>query len=325
MNSHDRPLRFFVSLMALVGSALVAQPADPEKAEPVSPRVSVVVPDLKFTEGPVWDTTRGGVVFSDIDLQRTYLWREGEGLAVLREGTNKGNGNAFDHEGRLLTCEGEAHRVVRIEKDGAITVLADKFEGVRLNGPNDLVVGADGTIYFTDPNYGYPEGGQRQFVYLIRPDGTLEKALPQSFNKPNGIGLSPDGRTLYLNVGSDHMAFAYPVLEDGRLAPEGRRVADGIDRGLDGMTVHPRSGTLFLAAYWNNRRKPDEQGLNVFSPRGRYLGVIPIPGNTTNACFDPSGDVLYVTSSGKLFRVELGEGYAGQRIGETRLVEAREE
>jgi len=307
------PKRTYALLLAAGTICLAPTALRADRAELVHPKITVLVDDLKFTEGPVWDKEAGGIIFSDIDLETEYRWSEEEGLRLFRENTNKANGHAFDPQGRLITCEGGAHRVTRRELDGSYTVLADSFEGVRLNVPNDVVVRSDGNIYFTDPNYGYPEGRERQFVYRIRPDGILEKALPASFNKPNGIALSPDEATLYLNVGSDHMTLAYPLKKDGAVVDHSRRVADGLDRGADGMAVHPETGDVFIALYWNNRRKPDEQGLNVFSPEGKYKGIIPIPGNTTNACFGPEGDVLYVTSSGNLFRVDLGEDYRGQR------------
>ena len=287
-----------------------------ESGEWVQPVIRSIVTGLEFTEGPVWDPASDSLIFSDIKLNKEFLWSEADGLSVFREPSNQANGHAFDSEGRLLTCERGLHRLTRREHDGSYTVLADSFEGIRFNETNDVVARSDGNIYFTDPNYGRPEGRERQFVYRIDPSGTLSKLLPDSYNKPNGIGLSPDEKTLYVNIGSDHMTLAWDLDASGDIAGGPHRIADGLDRGTAGMTVHPETGDLFIAVYWNNRRKPDEQGINVFSPKGRYKGVIPIPGTTTNCTFEPSGDHLYVTSGGSVFEVFLGEDYAGQKIGQ---------
>jgi sugar lactone lactonase YvrE len=178
-----------------------------------------------------------------------------------------------------------------------------------------------GTIFFTDPNFN--PGGREdwQFIYRIAPDGSLVLAVEGSFNRPNGIALSPDEKTLYVNIGWDHMTLAWPLDENGAVSGPSRRLADGFDRGPDGMAVHPKTGDIFIALFWNNRREPDEQGINIFSPAGKYKGMIPIPGTTTNCTLGPDGDTLRVTSGGALYRVDLGENYAGERITATKRVE----
>lgn len=303
-------LFFLPALVSFSGLRIAAE-------ELVTPVVTMISTDLAFTEGPVWDPVTESLLFSDIQKNTVYRWSETAGIQIFRKPSNQANGLAFDPQGRLISCERGIHALTRRETDGTFTVLADRFEGVRFNETNDVVVRKDGNIYFTDPNYNYPAGGDRQFIYRIDPQGVLKKFVEPSFNKPNGIALSPDEKTLYVNIGSDHLTLAWPLHADGSVAGESRRVADGIDRSLDGMAVHPETGDLFLAVYWNNRRKPDEQGINVFSSRGRYKGMIPIPGTTTNCTFGPDGDVLYVTSGGSVYRVVLGADYRGQRIGET--------
>ena len=284
-------------------------------AEPRARIVTIkpIVTGLRFTEGPVW-LPDGSLVFSDLQELREYRWTPTEGLSVRREPSNKANGHALDPQGRLITCEDGARRVIREEPDGSITVLADSFDGVQLNAPNDVVVHPNGTIFFTDPNFGRKDGGDRQFIYRLPTDGPLEKAVEGSWNKPNGIGLSPDGRTLYVNIGSDHKTLAWPLDEQARVSGDSRVIAEGFDRGTDGMTVHPRTGDLFIAVFHNQRRQPDEQGIHVYSPAGEFKGMIPIPGTTTNCTFSPDGDTLWVTSGGAVYRVDLGPRYNGEPV-----------
>lgn len=307
------PLIISAASIALISASSLG--AAPE--EVVHPVLTAITTELEFTEGPIWDYSTQSLIFSDLRKNTEYRWSESSGLEIFRHPSNQANGHAFDPQGRLISCERGIHSLTRREADGTYTVLADSYEGIRFNETNDVVVRSDGNIYFTDPNYDHREGRNRQFVYRIDPEGNLSKAVEPSFNKPNGIALSPDGTTLYVNIGSDHLTLAWPLDAAGAVSGDSKRVADGIDRGLDGMAVHPDSGDLFLAAYWNNRRKPDEQGINVFSPRGKYKGMIPIPGTTTNCTFGPEGDILYVTSGGSVYKVDLGADYRGQRIGET--------
>lgn len=289
----------FLSLILLY-PPLFSEETFPNRITPLTEKVG-------FTEGPVWVPEKQGMVFSDLKNALLYFWSEKTGLEIFRKDTGKANGNILDDDGRLISCESGSRRVVRLEKDGSVTVLAEHFEGQPLNGPNDLALGKDGSIYFTDPNFGREEGMDRQFLYRIPPEGGLEKARPESFNKPNGVAVSPDGGTLYLNVGANHWTLAFAVRDDGRLEDNPRRAAEGLDKTLDGMAVHPLTGDLYIAVYTNNRNKPDEQGINIFSPKGKYKGRIPIPGHTTNVCFGPDTHTLFVTSGGRLYRVTLSE------------------
>ena len=284
------------------------------RQEVIHRRAELVVGGLKFTEGPVFHPATGKLIISDLELNTEFTWSPEAGLETLRHPSGKANGHDFDGEGRLISCEGDARRVTRLEHDGSRTVLADHFEGLPLNAPNDVVVHPRGDIYFTDPNYDRPDGADRQFVYHIRPDGGVTRAFDQSFNKPNGIGLSPDKSVLYLNVASDHQVVASRLGADGRPAEPPRRIIDGLDRGPDGMTVHARTGYIFLALFWNNRRRPDEQGINIFTPDGQYRGMVPVPGTTTNCIFAPDRDVLYITSGGGVYRIDLGPDYRGQTV-----------
>ena len=262
---------------------------------------------FKFLEGPVWHPTEHYLVFSDQNANTEYRWSPGEEVTVFRSPSNGANGHAFDAQGRLITCEGKARRMTRRERDGSYTVLADGFEGRSLNVPNDVAAHPDGSIYFTDPNYGIKEGGDRQFVYRISPQGILEKALPEAFEKPNGIRLSPDAKTLYLNLTGPNKVLAYTLGEDGLPEGEPRVLAENLDRWPDGLAVHPETGYVFVALFSNQANHPDAQGINIFTPAGEFKGVIPVPGTTTNCCFDHTGKILYVTSGEGLYRIDFGQ------------------
>ncbi|WFB35344.1 SMP-30/gluconolactonase/LRE family protein [Kiritimatiellota bacterium B12222] len=263
-----------------------------------------VTEKLGFTEGPVWMPELQGVVFSDLHGSCLYFWSEAEGLELFRENSEKGNGNFLDLEGRVITCEGKTKRVTRLEADGSVTILAKEFEGLDFNNPNDVTVGQDGSVFFTDPNFGRSDREERQFVYRIRPDGVVEKALPDSFNKPNGILMSADGQTLYLNEGMSDRIWAYAVNADGGVENTSTPLIEGVDHVLDGLTEDPITGELYVAVFTTHDQKPDEQGIEVYSKQGEFKGRISVPGNTTNCCFDSMGENLYVTSGGRLYKLE---------------------
>src|SRR6267378_3391756 len=159
-----------------------------------------VAASLKFAEGPVW-SREGFLLFSDIPNNRIMKFTPGEGVAVYSENTNGTNGNAFDEKGRLYSCESRTGRVIRTDKKGKVEVLAEKWEGKRLNAPNDIVVSKNGHVYFTDPAFG-DQADRRQLdffgIYLISTKGELSLVAKPS-GRPNGIALSPNGKILYVS------------------------------------------------------------------------------------------------------------------------------
>ena len=159
---------------------------------------------FEFTEGPIWDPTAQQLTFSDIPANKLYRWQEAVGFSVYREPSQMANGNTYDRQGRILSCEHATSRVVR-DAGGQLEVLASHYEGKELNSPNDIVVGGDGSIYFTDPDYGRqePHGVAREReldfcgVFCITPDGELH-LLAKDFVKPNGLCLGLDETTLFV-------------------------------------------------------------------------------------------------------------------------------
>ena len=186
---------------------------------------------MRWAEGPVWIGDAGCLLFSDIPNNRIMRWIDGVGLSVYRQPSNYANGHTRDREGRLITCEHGTRRVTRTEADGTITVIADQYEGKRLNSPNDVVVKSDGSIWFTDPHYGIMvdyEGYKAEqeipcHVYRVDPATGALKVMIDDFVCPNGLCFSPDEQKLYVaetnlmfDPDADRHIRVFDVTDDGR-------------------------------------------------------------------------------------------------------------
>ena len=278
---------------------------------PVS-RLEVLHRGLRWGEGPVYFADGRYLLFSDIPNDRMLKWDEESGsVTQFRSPSNFSNGNTRDRQGRLLTCEHGERRVTRTEPDGRIIVLADRFEGKRLNSPNDVVVKSDGTIWFTDPLYGILtdyEGNKGPseigacHVYRLDPaDGSL-RIVADDFDKPNGLAFSSDEKTLFIaDSGRSHGAAmphhirAFAVREDGRL--DGGQVFAVIDPGIpDGFRLD-EDGNLWVAA---------GDGVHCYAPDGTLLGKILIDEPVANLCFGgPRRNRLFITAASTLYAVFL--------------------
>lgn len=274
--------------------------------------LEAVAGPFTFTEGPVWD---GRVVrFTDIRAARIMAYDPRSGRCEpWALDTGEANGLTLDREGRLIACEGGGRRVTRYEPDGTRTTLADRFEGRRLNSPNDVVVDSRGCIWFTDSRYGDRASMEldHDSVYRLdpRPDGSFEIVrVTFDTTRPNGLVLAPDERTLYVAEsppaphGSRQLR-AYPVQEDGSLGAY-RVVHDfGPHRGIDGMRIDAE-GNVVAACGWSESGPGPRIG--IFAPDGTVLGGYPVPTNPTNVCFaEDDLRVLYVTGyDGRLYRAE---------------------
>lgn len=249
--------------------------------------VEMVGEGFKFTEGPVY-LPGDGFVFSDIPADAIYR----PGKQAYRAPSGNSNGLALDLEGRLLACEHGNRRVTRTEKDGSITVLADAYLGRKLNSPNDLVVRSDGAVFFTDPPYGVKDGDRElDFcgVYVIQPDGALD-LLSVYFNRPNGIGLSPDEKTLYVADSGDKFLQAFDVAEDGRLSNS--RLFCRADP--DGMAVDVE-GRVWVT---------DGPGVSVFAPDGALVQRIAVPQPPANCTFGGEDRrTLFITARTGVYQV----------------------
>ncbi|HLY18675.1 MAG TPA: SMP-30/gluconolactonase/LRE family protein, partial [Bryobacteraceae bacterium] len=216
---------------------------------------------------------------------------------------NGAAGNAFDAQGRLYTCETHARRVTRTDKKGRVEVLADKWDGKRLNAPNDIVVNKSGHVYFTDPAFGNQTAARElEFygVFHITPKGQLS-VIAKPAGRPNGITLSPNGRILYVANSDERNIRAYDVGRDGEVS--GERVAvSGIDGIPDGLRTDEK-GNLYVAA----------KGIAVYRPDGKLLATIPLAETPSNCAFgDADFQSLYITARTSLYRVRLGVKGAAQ-------------
>jgi len=246
-----------------------------------------------WAEGPQWLPDMGVLLFTD-SSGTIYQVDADDEVSVFRQPSNGANGLALDPEGRLIAAENTRRRVTRTESDGTVTPIAEQFEGVPLNQPNDIAVRSDGTIYFTDPYYGE---GSRDLdfhgVFRIAPDGALTAERRGALTEqPNGIALSPDETLLYVANQADNLVWVFDVAADGSLSEA--RTFVTIEDSPDGMAVD-HAGNLFVASFG---------GIEVFAPDGTRWGVIPVP--STNCAFGGAdGHTLYITQPERLYRVTL--------------------
>jgi gluconolactonase len=246
----------------------------------------------------------------------------------FRNPSNRANGLAFDAQGRLLAAEGNSsdggRRVTRTDManelaTGAVEVLADKFEGKRLNSPNDLVVSQDGRIYFTDPRYGSQDGREidTEDVYRIDPDGTLTRAATApDINKPNGIAISPDGKTLYVadtqpGPPREARVMAFAIGEDGSLSNPRKHYSFGQGRGIDGMAIDVE-GNIYGAAGRMAGAPENDAGVYIIGSGGELAGFVRVPEDSVTNCNFGGPDLrtLYITAGKTLFSVRVkNQGY----------------
>ncbi|GIW97527.1 MAG: gluconolactonase [Pirellulaceae bacterium] len=285
---------------------------------PADSRIEVLADGFTWTEGPVWVGRKEGyLLFSDIPRNTIFRWDQNGEISVFMHpsgytgvtyyGLEPGsNGLLLDAQGRLVMCEhGDRRLSVLTERGGKMT-LADRYDGRRLNSPNDAVLKSNGDIYFTDPPYGLPqrfEDPRRELpfcgVYRVSSDGTVS-LLTTAIERPNGIAFSPDEETLYVAQSNPAQAnwTAFPVNDDGTLGPgkEFYNVTDrvGKEPGLpDGMTVDSQ-GRLWASG---------PGGIYVFSPQGELLGRLVTGERTSNCTFGPDG-WLFMTVDAYLCRVK---------------------
>ena len=253
-----------------------------------------------FTEGPLWHPD-GFYYFVDVRSSVLYRLTPGRAHEVVRDKTGGGNGTTFDLQGRLILCEGENRRVTRTAGDGRIEVLMDRFEGKRLNRPNDVVCKSDGSIYFTDPGLRVPLG-ERELpyagIYRVAPDGT--QSLEADFEYPNGLAFSPDERRLY--VANTRWAQYIHVLElDAGGAMVRRRIfadmsSDETDGVPDGMKVDV-DGRVYCTG---------PGGTWVFAPDGTRLGIIRTPEVPANLAFGgPDLKTLFFTARTSVYTMRV--------------------
>jgi len=263
---------------------------------------------FRWAEGPVWFGDGRYLLWSDLPNNRVMKWEESTGaVSVFRGPSNFANGNTRDRQGRLVTCEHGGRRVIRTEYDGSITVLADRYQGKRLNSPNDVAVRSDGTLWFTDPSWGLKEKAEipGHWVFKLDPKSGKVDPVIKDLPMPNGIVFSSDESRLYVadtggNTRHPDPAFhklpasihCYAIDKDGRLG----KTIFVIKQGSDGIRLDVK-GNL----YTTHGNK-----VHVYNADGKLVGQIEVPENPANLCF--GGDdfkTLFITARTSLYSVRV--------------------
>jgi gluconolactonase len=294
-----------IVLGACVALALHAQPllAQPSGAIPgviaAGTQSELVKEGFVFTEGPL-GTEDGGLYFNDNRESKTYLLDRGGKISVVYEQTKAANGLALTRQGDLLAAEGEGKRISRRSRDGKLTAVSESYKGMPHLSPNDLITDASGGVYFTDPGPRPVVPGRPTHVLYLAAGATQPILIDDTVGRPNGVILSPDGRTLIVDNTLAPQIYAYDVQPDSsvknkRVFAELRDIPAGQESGADGMAVD-RDGRLYVASL---------TGIQVFDARGQYLGTIKFPRQPANAAFaGPGKGVLYVTAREGLYRID---------------------
>jgi gluconolactonase len=275
-------------------------------------------------EGPAWHPQLGLLTSGNGHIMRRD--RDGK-MSVYRKDAGS-NGLLFDRQGRLVICEPAQRRVTRLDADGKLTVLAERYDGKRFNQPNDLAIDSKDRIYFSDPCYGDrshleildSEGRQVEGVYRIDPDGRVMRIITHEADRPNGLAVTPDDKFLFVadnnnnSVGGGRKLWRFDLKADGTIDAAGRKLVYDwkTTRGPDGMKLDAK-GRLFVAAGINKPNLPYETaekptaGIYVFSPEGELLEMIPIPRDETTNCAFGGDDLktLFVTAGGTLWSIRV--------------------
>ncbi len=270
---------------------------------PEKPAVQQVAAGLGFTEGPVW--CGDYLLFSDIPMNRIVrldIKSNGPELTTFKSPSGQSNGLTLDRDGRLVICESSTRRVTRYENDGSLTVLAERYQGKRLNAPNDVAVRSDGSIYFTDPLFGEPTSPKEldfNGVYRISPEGTLS-LLVDDFALPNGLAFSPDESILYVNDTGKNTIRAYDVRQDGSVANERLffKMEPDDFGGPDGMKVDSE-GNIYCTGVG---------GIWIITPEGKHLGTISLPELPANLAWgDDDWKTMYCTCRSGIYRIRFAK------------------
>ncbi len=273
---------------------LEIQADGPSSVQAPTPPVEKFAGDFSFSEGPVWSKD-GFLIVSDIYNSRIMKLTGPNRAEIYRNYTNAANGNSMDKQGRLYSCERDGRRVSRMEPGGSITVIASEWQGKRLNSPNDVVVRSDGHVYFTDPaSASVLEPQELGFngVYHVTPDGAI--SLVSKLPRPNGVALSPDGRTLYVADSQDRKIMAYDLDANGDASGERVFLSD-LDGGPDGLRV-AQNGNLYIAC----------RGIAIYTASGKFVRMIEFPETPANCAFGGQDrKTLYVTARTSVYRVRV--------------------
>jgi gluconolactonase len=287
--------RVFPNIVALLFSLIwLSSPAATLAADLMAQgaKVERLASGFVFTEGPACDA-KGNVYFTDIPNERIHKWSVDGKLATYRENSGGANGLYFDREGNLLACEGGNRRLTSISPDGKVTVLADSYNGKKLNSPNDLWIAPNGGIYFSDPRYGREEGLEQDgfHVYYLSPGRKELVRVLDNLVKPNGVVGTADGKLLYVADAGDSKTYVYRIQPDGSLTD--RKLIASV--GSDGMTLDEQ-GNLYLS----------RGAVHVYSPEGKNIATIKVPEAPSNVCFGGKDRrTLFITARKGLYSIRM--------------------
>ena len=302
-------------LLFILLSITSAQDRRKFELQPLSPKfwnlidhdakLETVATGFGFTEGPMWDPA-GFLYVSDETINKIFrVYPNGRKEELISLGDP--DGNTFDRRHRLIDCASVLRAIIEVTPDGKYNILADRFEGKKLNSPNDVVIGPDGAIYFTDPTLDLVAGEKQEIpfqgVYRLDDHGNL-RLLTKDLTQPNGLAFSPDGRHLYVDDSEQKNIRVYDVAKDGSLSHGrifGEEQGDKHDGVPDGIKVD-KNGNLFITG---------PKGIWVWNPSGNHLGTIVLPEQPANLTWgDSDYRTLYITATTSVYRLRLKtEGY----------------
>ncbi|WP_309396144.1 SMP-30/gluconolactonase/LRE family protein [Cerasicoccus maritimus] len=258
------------------------------------PQVEQLATGFKFVEGPTLSPLDGAVYFSDIPNRKVHRWDPESGeVTVFLEDSGGSNGLLFDHAGNLFICQDKSRRLAVLAPDGELTVLAETYDGGKLNSTNDLWIDPQGGVYFTDPKYGKRDQLEQdgEHVYYLSPDRAQLTRVVDDMVRPNGIVGTPDGKTLYIADHGGQKTWRYKIADDGSLSDK----ALFADQPSDGMALDA-AGNLYLT----------HDGVDVYSPAGEHLQTIMLPERPANVTvIGEEPVVLFVTAKKSVYRVTL--------------------
>lgn len=283
--------------------------------------VKRIATGFDWVEGPVWFGDANCLLFSDIPNDRIMRWTPDAGVSTYRQPSNHANGQTRDRQGRLITCEHGARRVTRTEPDGSVTVIADTYDGKRLNSPNDVVVKSDGTVWFTDPHYGIMtdyEGHKSEQelpcnVYRADPATGAVEAVLTDFDCPNGLAFSPDETRLY--VADTGIMFADDPVRHIRAFDVGDGAGDGDGVDLRGGEVFhkidPGMADGFRVDTDGNVWSSAADGVHCIDPGGTLVGKILVPEVVSNVCFGGRAKhQMFITATTGVYMIALNRNGA---------------